>query len=58
MENELQGRFCDCCGRGCPLANPGCGIGEDEAQRVLAGCAADADEPRDDQRDGHPCQLW
>ena len=36
MGDALQGDFCDCCGRKCPLSNPGCGIGEDEAQRVLA----------------------
>lgn len=51
MENALQGKFCDCCGRKCPLSNPGCGIGEDEAQRVLAGASGAA--PRERHRDGH-----
>lgn len=48
MENELQGKFCDCCGRRCSLLNPGCGIGEDEAQRLLAGNA-----PSDPERERH-----
>ncbi len=53
MENALQGKFCDCCGRRCPLSNPGCGIGEDEAQRVLAGEAPAAEQSSEGQRHEH-----
>lgn len=48
MNNEikgtLDGKYCDCCGRRCPLENPGCGIGMEEAQRVLSGGEAPTPE--------------
>lgn len=53
MNNALEGKYCDSCGRRCPLSNPGCAIGADEAERILAGNEAPATESKPERHESH-----